>query len=100
MELLLGCGSSRERRIIVQGRKDWKRLVTLDYNPDHKPDIVHDLTQFPWPFEDDSFEEIHAYELLEHLGQQGDWRGFFRDFSEVYRILKPGGFLAATCASY
>lgn len=100
MELLLGCGSARDRRIAVEGRKDWTHLVTLDWNADHRPDVVHDLEVLPYPFEDDTFDEIHAYEVLEHLGQQGDFRSFFAQFSELWRILKPGGHLAATCPSW
>lgn len=100
MELLLGSGSSRDRRIAVNGQRGWSNLVTLDNNPDHKPDVVHDLNVLPWPFEDDTFEEVHAYEVLEHLGTQGDWRAFFAHFGELYRIVKPGGFVAATCPSY
>jgi SAM-dependent methyltransferase len=34
---------------------------------------------------------------LEHTGQQGDWRFFFNQFYEFWRILKPGGFFFATC---
>lgn len=100
MELLIGCGSKRDRRIEVEGRKDWAELVTLDWNGDHRPDVVHDLEQLPYPFADDTFDEVHAYETLEHIGQQGDFRAFFAQFSELWRILKPGGFLAATCPSY
>lgn len=100
MELLLGCGSTRDRRIVVNSKRGWDQLVTLDSNPDHKPDVVHDLEQTPWPFEDDTFDEIHGYEIWEHLGRQGDARSFFAGFAEAWRILKPGGFLAATCPSY
>jgi SAM-dependent methyltransferase len=100
VELLLGAGSSRDRRIVVNGRKTWTDLRTLDFNGCHKPDVIHDLNVTPWPFEDDTFEEVHAYEVLEHLGQQGDFRAFFATFAEVWRILKPGGYLAATCPSY
>jgi SAM-dependent methyltransferase len=100
VELLIGCGSSRERRIAIEGRRGWSELVTLDNNADHRPDVLHDLELIPYPFPDNTFEEIHAYEVLEHLGHQGDWRGFFAQFSELWRILKPGGFLAATCPSF
>lgn len=100
MELLLGAGSSRDMRIAIEGRREWSHLVTLDSNPDHRPDVVHDLNVLPWPFADDTFDRVDAYEVLEHLGQQGDWRAFFAHFSELWRILKPGGFLAATCPSY
>lgn len=30
-------------------------------------DIVHDLTKFPWPFADNSFDEIELINVLEHL---------------------------------
>jgi SAM-dependent methyltransferase len=100
MELLIGCGSARDRRISIRGRTGWTELVTLDHNPDHKPDVVHDLEVLPYPFADDTFDEIHAYEVLEHIGRQGDWKAFFAQFSEFWRILKPAGALAATCPSY
>jgi SAM-dependent methyltransferase len=94
MELLIGCGSNRKRKLTVGDKPDWTELVTLDMNDDHKPDIVWDLTKRPLPFADGIFDEIHAYDVLEHLGQQGDYKSFFDEFSEWYRILKPGGFLA------
>lgn len=99
MELLLGAGNNRNKRIIVEGRAEWSGLVTLDIDPDAKPDVVHDLCVLPYPFEDNQFEEIHAYEVLEHTGQQGDWRFFFAQFSEFWRILKPGGYLIASSPS-
>lgn len=73
--------------------------MTLDNNPAHKPNIVHDLTVMPLPFFDNMFDEIHAYEVLEHTGAQGDYKFFFAQFAEFWRILKPGGHLLATCPS-
>jgi SAM-dependent methyltransferase len=96
MELLVGAGRRHERRIAIDGRMGWSELVTLDINPDHEPDVVWDLTKRPLPFEDDTFDEIHAYEVLEHLGTQGDWRAWFEEWSEWYRILKPGGLIVGT----
>lgn len=96
MELLVGAGACRKKRLSRKGHEGWDHLVTLDINPDHHPDVVHDLTVRPLPFDDDTFDEIHAYEVLEHLGQQGDFRSFFDEWSEWWRILKPGGYMFAT----
>lgn len=100
MELLIGAGSRHQKMLAQPGREAWSNLVTLDINEDHKPDVVWDLTKRPLPFEDDTFEEIHAYEVLEHLGQQGDWRTFFEEWSEFWRILKPGGVLCGTSPAW
>ena len=94
MELLAGCGSRRTK--VIGQDSEWTQLVTLDYNEAHEPDVVHDLRILPWPFETSVFDEIHMYEVLEHLGQQGDYVAFFEQFSEIWRLLKPGGHLMAT----
>lgn len=121
-ELLIGCGHSREKRIpSVDGNPHWRGLVTLDMYSECHPDFLCDLDppydpQPQWlvlpsslhnemdliensAFKDNVFDEIHAYEVLEHLGQQGDAESFFRHFSEIWRILKPGGHLYATVPS-
>lgn len=55
----------------------------------HDADVVHDLGVFPWPFEDNSVDEILASHVLEHFTREGGI-GFLM---ECYRILKPGGVL-------
>lgn len=113
-ELLLGCGHSRVKRLqSLDGNPHWHGLVTLDYNENCDPDIVCNLNLIPWkctnaehshfPLPEllgsDYYDEIHAYEILEHLGQQGDADSFFATFGEIWRILKPGGILYATVPS-
>jgi hypothetical protein len=88
VELLFGAGARRDRRLKWPGHEGWTRLVSVDQTPAHRPDVVCDLEFPPYPFASDSADEIHAYEVLEHLGQQGDWRAFFAQFS---------GYLAGTC---
>lgn len=47
----------------------------------------------------DYWDEIHAYQVLEHLGQQGDALAFLNCFAELWRILKSNGYLVAACPS-
>jgi SAM-dependent methyltransferase len=98
-QLLIGCGHSRVKRMWVGENTGWDELVTLDINPECNPDVVHDLEVLPYPFENNSFDEIHAYGVLEHLSDQGDYKSFFAQFEEFYRILKPNGFLVACVPS-
>lgn len=99
--LLIGAGSRRDYIVPARpGETDYGKLVTLDIEPRHNPDVVWDLRKRPWPFEDNRFDEVHAYEVLEHLGRQGDVDAFFADFGEIYRILRPGGRLCASVPNY
>lgn len=93
---MLGCGANRAKKLQLEGRAEWSALTTLDYNADHSPDVVHDMAALPLPFDDERFEEIHAYECLEHVGSQGDYRFFFGQFSDFWRVLKPGGVVLGT----
>lgn len=99
-ELLIGCGSRREKLLKAPRHETWSNLTTLDINADHMPDVQWDLGRLPLPFDAETFDEIHAYEVLEHIGAQGDYKTFFAQFSEFWRILKPGGYLCATCPSW
>jgi len=94
--LLLGCGRSRDKKVVLPGKEHWTILVTLDMNPDVDPDVVFSLDSIPLPFKDSIFDEIHAYEVLEHVGKQGDWKFFFNQFDDFARILKPGGIVCIT----
>ena len=98
-ELLLGCGNSRRKKLALTDG-GWRNLVTMDHDPNCGADVIHDLDQCPWPLDDDRFDEVHAYEVLEHLGQQGDFRSFFAHFGEIWRVLKHGGHLFATVPSW
>jgi SAM-dependent methyltransferase len=98
-ELLIGCGNSRRKKLTENDDWEWSGLVTMDHDPNCGADILHDLEQMPWPLEDNSFDEVHAYCVIEHLGRQGDYRSFFALFAEIYRVLKPDGVFLAVCPS-
>lgn len=88
---MLGCGASKAVTCRTAGADYTSALVTLDIDPTTNPDVLWDLNELPYPFDSGSFDEIHAYEVLEHCGLQGDWRFFFAQFQELWRILRPGG---------
>lgn len=73
-KLHLGCG-----HVIKEGwlNHDMVALAGVD--------VVHDLRQFPWPFDDVQFEEIFADNVLEHLPDT------IRAMEEIHRITRPGG---------
>jgi SAM-dependent methyltransferase len=54
------------------------------------------LNRLPLPFAAESADEIHAYDVLEHCGRQGDYHFFFAQFADFWRVLKPGGLVCAT----
>lgn len=91
MDVLLGCGSNLERRISCD-RHEWNELFTVDIDPSKNPNLEWDLNDIPLPLNDNCADEIHAYHVLEHCGTQGNWRFFFDQFSDFWRILKPGGY--------
>ena len=95
--LLAGCGNSRERQIAPG---EWDELVTLDISPSCHPDIIWDLNNLPLPFNDNEFDELLFFQTLEHIGQQGDYKTFFAQFIEFWRILKPGGMFYAACPKW
>lgn len=97
-ELLIGCGNRRAKFMRSDlWSPEWQGLTTLDIDPNCGADVIHDLNVTPYPFADHRFREIWASEVLEHFGQQGDWRGWFAQWSEFHRILQPGGYFIGSC---
>jgi SAM-dependent methyltransferase len=91
LELCIGSGFYSKKRIWLNNDEDYKNVIKLDINPKCNPDVVWDLEKHPLPFNDNMFDAIHAYDILEHLASQGDYKFFFNEWNEYYRILKPDG---------
>lgn len=62
--------------------------VNLDIKKfNDKIDVIHNLEEFPYPFDDCIFEEVYARYILDHI----DRNKLVNVFKEIYRILKPNG---------
>lgn len=57
------------------------------FNVDSVPldgvDLVYNLDRYPYPFEDNTFEEVNAHNVLEHLSD------IIKPMEEIWRISKP-----------
>jgi SAM-dependent methyltransferase len=76
-------------RLVVGAGRYFNKLegdVTLDIKPFEGIDVVADLEK-RWPFEDDSFEYIMAYHVIEHLND------LIHFMDEAWRVLKFNGIL-------
>lgn len=77
-------------RLIVGSGKHFKRQkgdTLVDIKPFDGVDVVHDLNVIPWPFEDNSYDEIIALHVVEHL------QSLVNFMDESWRILKKDGIL-------
>jgi SAM-dependent methyltransferase len=78
LKLNIGCGFHKH-----------PEFINVDSFPDCNPDVLWDLERTPWPFEDDSVDEIVARHILEHLGQAP--QTFFAIIKEIYRVVRHNG---------
>ena len=59
--------------------------IGIDRNPDCHPDVLCDLDRIPYPFADNSFDELRAIHVIEHVGD------VIRSMEEFHRLVRPGG---------
>jgi len=76
IKLNLGCGTNK-----VEGYLGVDKIKTP------ASDIIHNLNSFPYPFEDNSVEEIVMDNVLEHL------QDVIKVMEELYRICIPGALI-------
>ncbi len=77
--LELGCG--------IKKNKD---SIGVDINIEVNPDVLHDLNIFPYPFENNYFDEVHCEDTLMYLDN------FFDTMREIHRITNHGGIIKIT----
>jgi len=76
MKLNLGCGGDKR-----------KGYVNIDIRKEVNPDRIMDLEKTPYPFDDNSVDEILAKDIIEHFS----FRNVEKVVKEWHRILKKGG---------
>lgn len=76
----------RKNLDIACGDRKLEGWVGIDIAKIEGVDVQHDLFQFPWPLEDNSFDEARCSHFFEHV--PATLRGKF--MSELWRVLKPG----------
>jgi len=70
----LGCGNQKKNGVI-----------RIDINPDTNADSIHDLNKFSYPFEESTFDEIYANNVIEQLDN------VVKVMKELHRISKSDG---------
>jgi SAM-dependent methyltransferase len=85
----LGCGQNKSiAEFFTQNLQITPtKVIGIDIVKCEGVDVVHDLTQFPYPFADESVDCMFSSHFVEHL----DGIERMKFFDECYRILKHGG---------
>lgn len=77
--LYIGCGDRKE-----------KGAIGLDIRADSLADVINNMNQGHLPFRDNSFHEIHCYEILEHIPD------IMKILEEIKRVSVTGGTVVIT----
>ena len=76
------------------GKRKKEGFIGVDIAAVEGVDMVVNLEEFPWPFEDNSVDEVNCSHFIEHLTE---FSGFF---NELYRIMKVGAEAVIACPYY
>ena len=73
----------RKTKLYIGCGKDIKKeYINLDCIKLPGVDVVHNLDKYPWPFKDNTFEEVCCANVLEHL------ESIVKPMEEIWRISK------------
>lgn len=81
LKLNMGCGHNKAGG-----------YLNVDASPECAPDQVVDLEATPWPWADNSVDEVVFNHSLEHMG--GDPKVFLAIMRELYRVCADGAKIA------
>lgn len=72
------------------GLKPVAGAVNVDVTERVAPDVLCDLNRRPWPFPDGHFDEVLAYDVVEHLAD------VMSTFEEIHRVARAGALVRVT----
>lgn len=77
MKINIGAGDTR-----------YDGFLNCDYDERTNPDFLFNIEKDPWPFEDNTVEQVIAHHVMEHMGE-----GYFHCLQELYRVCKHGAII-------
>lgn len=76
------------------GQSKLPGYIGLDVYPGSDVDVVHNFNCYPYPFEDNTFDEIRCWSSLEHPDD------FMKCVVELHRIAKPNALIKVLVPHY
>jgi SAM-dependent methyltransferase len=67
------------------GVNKYPGAIGIDRNIRTRADVICDLDHFPYPFRDNSFDQLRAIHVIEHVSD------VIRTIEEFHRLVRPGG---------
>jgi SAM-dependent methyltransferase len=67
------------------GINKYPGAIGIDRNANSRADVIADIDRDPFPFADNSFRELRAIHVIEHVAD------VMRTMEEFHRVLTPGG---------
>ena len=67
------------------GMNKYPGSIGIDRNPACRADVLCDLDHIPYPFADNSFDQLRAIHVIEHVSD------VIRSMEEFHRLVRPGG---------
>ena len=76
----------RQRTLDVGcGINKYPGAIGIDRNPATRADVLCDLDHIPYPFADNSFDQLRAIHVIEHVSD------VIRSMEEFHRLVRSGG---------
>ena len=80
-------GSATEKTVLDVGcgQNKYPGAIGIDRNPATRADVLCDLDHIPYPFADNSFDQLRAIHVIEHVSD------VIRSMEEFHRLVRSGG---------